>query len=291
VKYAFMAENLGKYELEIMARVFNVTVKAYQQWKTRGESQRKQEDALLTNKIKVIHAKSNQTYGSKRIKSELLDEGKRVSRGRVNRLMRQAGLETKYKRKYVVTTKSNHDYGYAPNVLNREFQAQKPNQKWVSDITYLPTTEGWLYMATVMDLFSRRIIGWAFSTSLETDIVLKALNMAKQQRKPSMEDKLIYHSDRGVQYASLEFKQALAKLKATSSMSRKGNCWDNAVMESFYATLKLELDLEKYPIGTREVTKAKVFYWLEGWYNRERRHSSLGYLSPAKFEQKFYSQL
>lgn len=285
-----MAKNLGKYELEIMARVFNVTVKAYQQWKTRGESQRKQEDTLLTNKIKVIHAKSKQTYGSKRIKSELLDEGKRVSRGRVNRLMRQAGLETKYKRKYAVTTKSNHDYGYAPNVLNRNFQAQKPNQKWVSDITYLPTAEGWLYMATVMDLFSRRIIGWAFSTSLETDIVIHALNMAKQQRTPTLEDDLIYHSDRGVQYASLEFKQALAKLKATSSMSKKGNCWDNAVMESFYATLKLELDLEKYPIGTREVTKAKVFYWLEGWYNRERRHSSLGYLSPAKFEQKFYSQ-
>jgi putative transposase len=205
--------------------------------------------------------------------------------------MRQAGLETKYKRKYVVTTKSNHDYGYVPNVLNREFQAEKPNQKWVSDITYLPTTEGWLYMATIMDLFSRRIIGWAFSTSLETDIVIHALNIAKQQQKPILEDDLIHHSDRGVQYASLEFKKALAKLKATSSMSRKGNCWDNAVMESFFATLKLELDLEKYPIGTREVTKAKVFYWLEGWYNRERRHSSLGYLSPAKFEQKFYSQL
>ncbi len=140
-------------------------------------------------------------------------------------------------------------------------------------------------MATVMDLFSRRIIGWAFSTSLETDIVIHAFTMAKQQRTPTLEDDLIHHSDRGVQYASLELKKALAKLKATSSMSKKGNCWDNAVMESFFATLKLELDLEKYPIGTREITKAKVFYWLEGWYNRERRPigSLLAKIGLARF--------
>lgn len=273
-----------------MARMLNVTVAAFWMWKKRGISNRKKEDAVLSEEIKTIHANSKRTYGSPRVKIELLEgQGKKVSRTRVNRLMRKIGLITKFKRKYVTTTKSNHSHSIAENILNREFKADKPNQKWVSDITYLPTSEGWLYLAVVLDLFSRKVIGWAFSSRLETGIVLDALNMARRLRKPTEEDNLIHHSDRGVQYASLEFRAALQSLKATCSMSRKGNCWDNAVMESFFGTLKLELDLE-CSIGDKNFTCSAVFTWIEGWYNRQRRHSSLGYLSPAKFEEKFLSQ-
>jgi putative transposase len=291
MKYLFMETNKKRFEINIMARVFNVTTKAFWMWKGRGLSQRKQEDAVLLEEIKIIHAKSDRAYGSPRIKDELNDvKGKQVSRARVNRLMRHAGLRTKFKRKYVTTTKSNHTHGVAENVLNRDFKADKPNQKWVTDITYLPTSEGWLYLAVVLDLFSRMIVGWAFSSSLETKLVLDALESARRKRKPSADGGLLHHSDRGAQYASLEYRQALAALKATCSMSRKGNCWDNAVMESFFSTLKLELDLRK-PIGTRDFTRGRVFSWMEGWYNRERRHSSLGYCSPVKFEMKYFSEL
>jgi putative transposase len=279
------------FELKIMARVLEVSLEAYWMWKKRGVSHRKQADIVLKEEITAIHDNSKRTYGSPRIKSELLEgKGKQVSRHRINRLMREAGLTTKFKRKFVVTTKSNHGNNIVNNVLNREFEADKPNQKWVSDITYLPTSEGWLYLAVVLDLFSRRIVGWAFGTSLETSLVLKALEMAIATRKPSATGDLIHHSDRGVQYTSLEYRTALQELKATCSMSRKGNCWDNAVMESFFSTLKLELDLEK-AIGTREYTQDTVFYWIEGWYNRERRHSSLGNVAPVKFEKQFLSEL
>ena len=274
-----------------MAGIFGVSLEAFWMWKKRGVCKRKLEDSVLKEEISVIHSNSKRTYGSPRIKSELFDtKGKKVSRHRVNRLMREVGLITKFKRKYVITTKSKHSNGIAENVLNREFKADKPNQKWVSDITYLPTTEGWLYLAVVLDLFSRRIIGWAFGTNLETSLVLGALKMAVEQRKPSATSDLIHHSDRGVQYTSLEYRKALQELKATCSMSRKGNCWDNAVMESFFSTLKLELDLDR-PVGTRDFTLDTVFYWIEGWYNRKRRHSSLGNISPIKFEKQFLSQL
>jgi putative transposase len=286
-----MDEKKKNFELKIMASVLEVSLESYWMWKKRGICQRKKEDIVLKEEISAIHSNSKRTYGSPRIKSELLEEkGKQVSRHRINRLMRQAGLITKFKRKFVVTTKSNHGNNIADNVLNREFEAAQPNQKWVSDITYLPTSEGWLYLAVVLDLFSRRIVGWAFGTSLETGLVMGALEMAIQTRKPSATDDLVHHSDRGVQYTSLEYQKALQELKATCSMSRKGNCWDNAVMESFFSTLKLELDLDRL-IGTREYTQDTVFYWIEGWYNRERRHSSLGNVSPVKFEKKFLSEL
>jgi putative transposase len=273
-----------------MARVFNVTTEAFWMWKQRGLSNRKKEDAVLLEEIKMIHANSKRTYGSPRVKASLLEEqGKLVSRARTARLMREAGLRTKYKKRFVTTTKSNHTHGIAENVLAREFKAEKPNQKWVTDITYIPTLQGWLYLAVVLDLFSRMIVGWAFSSSLETKLVLDALEMARRKRKPSAEGDLLHHSDRGAQYASLEYRQALNALKATCSMSRKGNCWDNAVMESFFSTLKLELDLSK-AIGTKDFTQGTVFSWMEGWYNRERRHSSLGYVSPVRFEEKFLSQ-
>ena len=212
--------------------------------------------------------------------------------------MREAGCETKYRKQFVTTTNSKHSSSIAENKLNREFQADKPNQKWVTDITYLDTSQGWLYLAVVMDLFSRLIVGWAFATTLETKLVLDALSMARAHRKPDLTTGLLHHSDRGSQYASIEYRKALTELKATCSMSRKGNCWDaakpvrccfraktNAVMESFFSTLKLELDLDKM-IGDRAFTRTTVFSWIEGWYNRVRKHSSLGYLSPVEFEAK-----
>jgi putative transposase len=185
----------------------------------------------------------------------------------------------------VHTTNSKHSSSIAENKLNREFQADKPNQKWVTDITYLYTSEGWLFLAVVMDLFSRMIVGWAFAHTLETKLVLDALAMARTHRKPDAEKGLLHHSDRGSQYASVEYRKALNELKAKCSMSRKGNCWDNAVMESFFSTLKLELDLDKM-IGDRTFTRTTVFSWIEGWYNRVRKHSSLGYVSPMEFEAK-----
>lgn len=285
MKYTFIDANRKNFALKIMTRVLSVTKAGYLAWKRRGLSARKQEDNVLREAIKTIHTNSKRTYGAPRIKSSLADTGKSVSRRRTNRLMREAGCQTKYKRKYVTTTDSKHSSRIAENTLNREFKADKPNQKWVTDITYLPTTAGWLYLSVVLDLFSRKIIGWAFATTLETQLVLDALGMARAHRKPDLAVGLLHHSDRGAQYASVEYREALKDLKATCSMSRKGNCWDNAVMESFFSTLKLELDLDKV-IGDRVFTRTTVFLWMEGWYNRVRKHSSLSYLSPVQFEAK-----
>jgi putative transposase len=285
MRYAFIDANRQNFVLKIMTRVLSVTKAGYLAWKRRGPSARKQEDDVLREEIKVIHTNSKRTYGAPRIKSSLSDTGKNVSQRRTNRLMREAGCETKYRKQFVNTTNSKHSSAIAENKLNREFQADKPNQKWVTDITYLHTSEGWLFLAVVMDLFSRMIVGWAFAHTLETKLVLDALGMARAHRKPDLRTGLLHHSDRGSQYASAEYRKALIELKATCSMSRKGNCWDNAVMESFFSTLKLELDLDKM-IGDRAFTRTTVFSWIEGWYNRVRKHSGLGYLSPAQFEAK-----
>ncbi len=237
MKFSFIEANRKNFELKIMTRVLSVSQHAYFAWRRRGASQRQREDAVLREQIKVIHANSKRTYGAPRVKHELLEKhGQRISRARTNRVMRQAGCETKYKRKFVQTTKNGRGQHVAENRLNREFLASKPDQKWVTDITFLPTSEGWLYLAVVLDLFSRKIIGWAFAVTLETKLVLNALEMAKRNRKPLPGSGLLHHSDRGSQYASLEYRQALAALKATCSMSRKGNCWDNAVCESFFST-------------------------------------------------------
>ena len=236
MKYTFIEKNRKNFAFKIMTRVLSVTKAGYLAWKRRGPSARKQEDDVLREEIKVIHTNSKRTYGAPRIKSALEDKGKIVSQRRTNRLMREAGCETKYRQQFVHTTNSKHSSSIAENKLNREFQADKPNQKWVTDITYLHTSEGWLFLAVVMDLFSRLIVGWAFAHTLETKLVLDALAMARAHRKPDAVNGLLHHSDRGSQYASIEYRKALNELKATCSMSRKGNCWDNAVMESFFST-------------------------------------------------------
>lgn len=256
----------------------------YYAWRKRPESNRTKERKVLSEKIKTIFENSRKTYGSARIHACLREENEPGSRPRVAGIMRELGLQGK--RKGTVrkkTTDSNHSHAIAENKLERSFDAQKPNQKWVADLTYIPTLEGWLFLAVVVDLFSRRIVGWSISNSLETRVVLDAFEMARAARRPGAG--LLHHSDRGSQYASHEFQAALERLQAVSSMSRKGNCWDNAVVESLFGTLKCELDLE-VAIGSQAETRAIIFEWIEVWYNRERRHSSLGFLSPTVFEEK-----
>ena len=197
--------------------------------------------------------------------------------------MKQAGLKVRCKRKFRNTTTSSHRLPVAQNLLERNFEAAEPNQKWTTDITYLPVKEGWLYLAVVLDLFSRKVVGWAMRETLHTELVISALEMAKKNRQPH--SGLLHHSDQGSQYASLEYRQALLRLEVVQSMSRKGECWDNAVTESFFATLKMELELGMIQ-GTRAETRSMVFDYIESFYNRERRHSSLGYLSPSHFEER-----
>ena len=264
-----------------LCKALDTNPSSYYAWQGRPESKHTLENAELIEKIKIIHEKNRQTYGTPRIKVELQELGDQVSRHRIGYLMKKNDLYVLYKRKFRQTTQSKHKRPVCENVLNRQFEAEKPNQKWSTDITYLPTKEGWLYLAVIMDLFSRKVVGWAFDTSLHTNLVMAALQMAEKTRNP--ETGLLHHSDRGSQYASEIYQQALDRLAAVKSMSRKGNCWDNAVLESFFSTLKTELDLGEARLD-RQQTKNEVFEWIEVFYNRQRRHSSLGYLSPAQFE-------
>ncbi|MFC6619156.1 IS3 family transposase [Deinococcus radiophilus] len=282
-----MHDHQGEFPIALMCRVLEVSVSGYYAWRTRPQSRRSLEDEVLTEKIKYFHERSHRTYGTIRLKEDLAGEGFQVSRHRIGRLMREANLEVRYKKPTRKTTNSNHAHPVAENLLDRDFTATAPNQKWVTDITYIPCTDGWLYLATVMDLFSRRIVGWAMESHLEATLVMSALNMAFESRGPV--GGVLHHSDRGSQYASEAYRQALERLGAVQRMSRKGDCWDNAVQESFFSTLKLELDLRKAR-GTRAQTKTEVFEWIEVFYNRIRRHSALGYQSPVAFEEAFYAR-
>ncbi|WP_051965254.1 IS3 family transposase [Deinococcus misasensis] len=264
-----------------MARLLGVKVAAYLAWKRRPEAGRKTQDQQLKAEIRKIHQDSKSTYGAPRIKRELEKAGQQVSCQRITRLMKESGLKTRCKRKFRVTTRSKAGDPVAENVLDRQFVASHKDQKWITDLTFLPTHEGWLYLSVILDVFSRRVVGWAFGTTLETKLAISALQMAQETRKPAAG--LLHHSDRGCQYPSQEYQRALQDMQATCSMSRKGNCWDNAAMESFLATLKMELGLDK-AIGNREETCRIVFSWMMGWYNLRRTHSALGYLSPANFE-------
>lgn len=266
-----------------MCQVLQVSVSGYYAWRGRPESERDQNDRALTLKITICHKEGRETYGTPRIRAALAAKGELVSRRRIGRLMKAANLVVRCKRKFRTTTRSNPSFPVAPNVLNREFTATAPNQKWVTDITYLPTTEGWLYLATVMDLYSRKIVGWALHERLLTPLVLEALTMAQKSRRPVAG--MVHHSDRGSQYASEDYRQALQRLEAVQSMSGVGDCWDNAVKESFFSTLKMELNLYRAR-GTRVHTRTEVFEWIEVFYNRQRRHSSLGYCSPVAFEER-----
>lgn len=266
-----------------MCRVLGVSVSGYYAWRRRPVSQRTQANAALLVAIRRIYTESQGTYGSPRIWAELHATGERCGENRVARLMQQAQLRARGKgQRRVMTTDSRHTLPVAANVLKQAFTATAPNQKWVGDITYIATRQGWLYLAAVLDLFSRRIVGWAMGDRIDSALVVAALTMALQQRRPA--PGLLFHCDRGSQYASQLYRQALADHGLELSMSRTGNCYDNAVMESFWSTLKAErTDHQDY--RTHAAARVDIFRYLEGFYNRQRRHSTLGYLSPMAFEQ------
>ena len=264
-----------------MCSVLDVSTSGYYGWQSRPESVRRRRHQQLTEKIKLIHRRSREIYGSPRVHGELVDEGVVIGKNTVAMLMQRHGIQSKVHKRFVATTNSRHSLKAADNVLNRDFSARQPNQKWVSDVTFIPTREGWLYLATVMDLFSRKIIGWSMGSSNSTALISQALLMAIAQRDDVKG--VILHSDRGIQYASRDYQQIMREHDIVCSMSRKGNCWDNAVMESFYHSLKTEcVVFEDY--RTRSQARSSVFDYIELFYNRQRRHSSLAYKSAVAYE-------
>jgi transposase InsO family protein len=273
------------YPLELMCRMLEVSRSGYYDWKARrgqAPSKRTQRKTELLEKIKVVHEESRETYGSPRVYQELKAMGESVCENTVAKLMKQKGIRSIVRRRFRVrTTQSSHAYPTAPNRLDRCFDQKLPNQAWAADITYVPTDEGWLYLASVIDLCSRRIVGWAMADHLRTELCADALTMALQSRKPG--EGLMHHSDRGVQYACGEYRGLLEDHAMTCSMSGKGDCYDNAVMESFFKTLKSELVYQR-KYATRAQAKASIFEYIEVFYNRRRRHSSLDYKSPVEYE-------
>lgn len=281
MKYWFVRDHCGQFPVRRMCRVLEVSSSAYYAWLGRPESRRVREDRRLLVAIEAIHSASREVYGSPRIHAELKAQGTRLSEKRVARLMRAGGIRARQKRKFKATTDSRHSYPVAPNLLRRDFEASAPDQKWVADITYIPTREGWLYLAAIMDLYSRMIVGWSMAGRMTRRLVLDALDMAVGRRRPG--PGLLHHSDRGSQYACGDYQKALKTHGMVCSMSRKGDCWDNAPMESFFHTLKTEL-VHHRDYGNRWQAKADLFHYIEAFYNRGRRHSALGFLTPAEYE-------
>jgi len=282
VKFAFIAEHLSEFEVQACCQALEVSRSGYYAWIARPPSAQAQRRLELSEKINAAHAENRQVYGSPRICQALLSQGVAVCRNTVAKLMKQQGIRAKTKRKFVPrTTDSNHSQPIAGNLLDRQFQAERPDQKWAADITYIPTGEGWLYLAGVIDLCTRKIVGWSMADHMRSDLVADALRMAIGRRRPGKG--LLHHSDRGLQYASDDYLHLLQSHGMQVSMSGKGDCWDNAMMESFWATLKSELvNQEQY--ATRQEARRSIFQYIELFYNRKRLHSSLGYLSPEAFE-------
>jgi putative transposase len=271
------------WPLSVLCSVLGVARSGFYAWRKRSVSRRRQRQEQLLEAMREIHGQRHKrSYGSPRMQRELVAQGHRVSENTVARLMRQSGLRATTARKFRHTTDSNHRLPVAQNVLDRQFEARGPNEKWVSDITYVWTDEGWLYLAAVEDLYSRKVVGWSLGERLTSELVNEALRMAIGRQLPMVD--LLAHSDRGSQYASGSYQRLLASRGITCSMSRKGNCWDNAPMESFFATLKKELvHQERY--ATREEARQSLFEYIEVFYNRVRRHSAIGYQSPTGFEE------
>lgn len=284
MRFRFIEDHRTDYPVRIICGVLDISPAGYYAWRSRPESRRSAANRELLGHIRQVHRDTRGRYGSPRIHVELQAQGRGVSRGRIERLMRRHGIRANMARpRRVRTTDSRHDYPIAPNLLNRNFSAAAPNQVWLTDITYVETGQGWLYLAAVMDLYSRRIVGWAMDDHLRTELPLAALNMAISTRRPDAN--LIHHSDRGVQYASTDYRTALQSAGMRPSMSRRADCWDNAPMESFFHTLKTEqVYHRKYE--TREQAKSDIFAYIEGFYNRTRRHSSIGYKTPIEIELK-----
>lgn len=277
----------GTWTIEEMARSLDVSRSGYYCYSRKKPSIRRQENERLLSLIRQIFLQSRETYGSPRIHAELKEMGQICSRPRVARLMRKAGLKAKMPRLYRVTTRQDKQAAAVPNLLQQAFTAKGPNEKWVSDITYIRTLEGWLYLAVILDLFSRKVVGMAMGESLQAKLVLDALNQALQRRQPQSD--LQHHSDRGCQYTSQVFQKLLQENNITCSMSATGYCFDNAVAESFFHTLKTECVYHEC-YKNREQAKQNIFEYVEVFYNNKRRHSTLGYLSPAEFERRYFHQ-
>jgi putative transposase len=286
-----------------MCKVLNLARSSYYAWCKRKTSPRTQENEILSDQIKQIYQASRQSYGSPRIHAALLAQGFQVGRKRVVRLMAKLGIGARPKRKFKATTDSEHDSPIAKNVLDRDFTTTEPDRAWVADMTYVWTTEGWLYLAkqcfwgklppenmrVIIDLFSRRVVGWSMADHMRTELVLTALEAALGQRVPSQTG-LVFHSDRGSQYTSADYQAALLKADINGSMSRRANCWDNAVAESFFGTLKIELIYPRI-FSTKAIARTVIAEWIEVFYNRQRIHSTIGYLSPVQFEENYWSTL
>lgn len=272
-----------------MCRVLQVSVSGFYYWLQHPESQRALKERHLVGQIRLVHAQSKGRYGSPRISFELKEQGIQASRPRIARLMQKYQIQSIIRKKYrVQTTDSNHGLTLAENHLNRDFTAARPAQKWVSDLTYIRTEEGWLYLTAVLDLADRKVVGWALSETMEAEATtVAAFRMAVSNRP--LTASLLFHSDRGVQYACSAFREQLEGMPVLQSMSRKGNCWDNAVAESFFKTMKTEMVYHRR-FATRQQARLAVFEYIEGFYNRKRRHSALGYLTPCQVEEGLYQQ-
>jgi putative transposase len=284
MRFRFIEDRRADYPVRIMCGVLGVSPAGYYAWRSRPESRRSTVNRELVDDIQLVHRNNHGRYGSPRIHAELQAQGRGVSRGRIERLMRHHGIRAIMARpRRVRTTDSRHDLPIAPNLLKREFVAAAPNRIWLADITCIETDQGWLYLAAVMDLYSRRIVGWAMEDHLRADLPAAALRMAISAQRPAAG--LIHHSDRGVQYASADYRKLMQSAGFRASMSRKADCYDNAPMESFFHTLKTEL-VHHRQYATRQEAIRDIFAYIEGFYNRTRRHSAIGYISPMEMELK-----
>lgn len=283
MRFKFIQSHRQEFPVTRMCKVLEVSTSGYYTWRSRPKSQRRETNERLIRKIHEIYRTSRRTYGSPRIHVSLNQSGEPCGLNRVARLMTEQGISAKKRKMYVVTTDSKHDMPIAENLLNRVFETENPNEVWLSDITYIRTLEGWLYLAAVIDLYSRRIVGWAMEGHMRVSLTLSALNMAIEQRRPGPQ--LLHHSDRGSQYAAKDYRDVLDNYKMIGSMSRKANCWDNAPMESFFDTLKSEL-IHRYQYETQAQARSAIFEYIECFYNRERMHTSIGNMSPIAYEMK-----
>ena len=283
MKYAWIEDHRDRYPVRTLCRCLDVSPSGYYHWRGREPSSQTQQREQIREAVREAHRDSDGIYGYRKVHEDLQEQNVRCCLESVRRAMREEGLFSKVKRQFVVTTDSNHHFPIAENLLDRDFAATAPNQKWGVDITYIRTAAGWLYLAIVMDLFSRRIVGWATSSSVDTALVMEALHKAIAQRNPP--PGLLHHSDRGSQYASDAYGDLLATRLFIRSMSRKGNCWDNAPVESFFGKLKTEWMTEK-EYESHEHAKMELFKYIEMFYNRKRRHAALNYQCPVAFEQQ-----
>lgn len=282
MRYAWIRAHAMEFPIRMMCRVLNVSSGGYYAWKRRKPSAQQIRHEILSDAIEFFHDASGKAYGYRKVHEDILEAfDDPCCLETVRRIMKDRGLRSTRGRKFVVTTDSNHTLPVAENILNRDFGTECPNEKWVADITYIPTYQGWTYLATVMDLFSRRIVGWATSKHIDTALISQALHKAIKEREPR--EGLLHHSDRGSQYASKAYRKILNLFKMKCSMSRKGNCWDNAPMERFFSSLKSEWLRDKI-FPTHQAATSAIFNYIETFYNPRRRHAALGYLSPMQYE-------